>query len=122
VKTNAWNSPAEAGLKPDTTERSLSLQRSSRQPTIAPRVQVVAATFVPGVPAHSWQATACAGSAIGVKGMLVAAKTMALTTMDLFTDPAHIQTARAEFDQKRGANFIYKTKLADRKPPLDYRK
>jgi aminobenzoyl-glutamate utilization protein B len=87
-----------------------------------PTVQVVAATFVPGVPAHSWQATACAGSTIGVKGMTVAAKSMALTAADLFTDPVHIQKARAEFDTKRGPNFVYKTRLADRKPALDYRK
>jgi len=87
-----------------------------------PTVSMTAATFAPGVPAHSWQATACAGSTIGVKGMMVAAKSMALTTVDLFTDPAHIQKARAEFDQKRGPNFVYKTRLADRKPALDYRK
>jgi aminobenzoyl-glutamate utilization protein B len=80
------------------------------------------ATFVPGVPAHSWQATACAGGTIGVKGMIVAAKAMALTTMDLFSDPAHIQKAKAEFDEKRGPGFVYKTRLADRKPALDYRK
>ena len=87
-----------------------------------PAVSMTGATFAPGVPAHSWQATACAGGSIGVKGMMVAAKTMALTTLDLLTDPPLIQKAKAEFDQKRGAGFIYKTKLADRKPPLDYRK
>jgi aminobenzoyl-glutamate utilization protein B len=87
-----------------------------------PTVSVTGATFVPGVPAHSWQATACAGSTIGVKGMMVAAKAMALTTADLFTDPSHIQKAKAEFDQKRGPGFVYKTRLADRKPALDYRK
>jgi aminobenzoyl-glutamate utilization protein B len=87
-----------------------------------PAVSMTAATFVPGVPAHSWQATACAGSTVGVKGMMVAAKSMALTTVDLFTDPAHIQKARTEFDRKRGPNFVYKTRLADRKPALDYRK
>jgi aminobenzoyl-glutamate utilization protein B len=87
-----------------------------------PAVSMTSATFAPGVPAHSWQATACAGSTIGVKGMMVAAKSMALTTVDLFTDPMHIQKARAEFDQKRGPNFVYKTRLADRKPALDYRK
>src|SRR3954468_1897642 len=87
-----------------------------------PTVSVVAATFVPGVPAHSWQATACAGGTIGVKGMIIAAKAMALTTVDLLTDPSHIQKARAEFDQKRGPGFVYKTRLADRKPALDYRK
>jgi aminobenzoyl-glutamate utilization protein B len=47
---------------------------------------------------------------------------MALTTVDLFTEPSHIQKARAEFDRKRGPNFVYKTRLADRKPALDYRK
>ena len=87
-----------------------------------PTVSMNAATFVPGVPAHSWQATACAGSTIGIKGMMVAAKAMTLTTMDLFSDPSHIQKARAEFDQKRGPGFVYKTRLADRKPALDYRK
>ncbi len=87
-----------------------------------PTVSMTGATFVPGVPSHSWQATACAGGTIGVKGMMVAAKTMALTTVDLFTDPTHIQKARAEFDVKRGPNFVYKTRLADRKPAFDYRK
>jgi aminobenzoyl-glutamate utilization protein B len=87
-----------------------------------PAVSMSSATFVPGVPAHSWQATACAVSTIGMKGMMVAAKSMALTTFDLFTDPVHIQKARAEFDQKRGPAFVYKTRLADRKPALDYRK
>jgi aminobenzoyl-glutamate utilization protein B len=87
-----------------------------------PTVSMTTATFVPGVPAHSWQATACAGGTIGVKGMMVAAKAMALTTVDLFTDPAHIQKAKAEFDRKRGPGFVYKTRLADRRPALDYRK
>jgi aminobenzoyl-glutamate utilization protein B len=54
--------------------------------------------------------------------MMVAAKAMTLTAMDLFTDPTHIQKARAEFDQRRGPNFVYSTRLATRKPPLDYRK
>ena len=57
-----------------------------------------------------------------MKGMIVAAKTMALTAVDMFTDPANIEKARAEFDRKRGPGFVYKTRLADRKPALDYRK
>jgi aminobenzoyl-glutamate utilization protein B len=87
-----------------------------------PTVSMTGATFAPGVPAHSWQATACAGSTIGLKGMMVAAKAMALTTVDLFSDPVHIQKAKAEFDERRGPGFVYKTRLADRKPALDYRK
>jgi aminobenzoyl-glutamate utilization protein B len=87
-----------------------------------PTVQLTAATWVPGTPAHSWQAVAAGGTSIGVKGMMVAAKSVALTAIDLFTDPSHIQKARAEFNQKRGPNFKYTTRLADRKPALDYRK
>jgi aminobenzoyl-glutamate utilization protein B len=87
-----------------------------------PTVSMTAATFVPGVPPHTWQATACAGGTIGQKGMIVAAKAMALTTVDLLTDASLIQKAKAEFDQKRGPNFVYTTRLAGRKPALDYRK
>lgn len=87
-----------------------------------PTVQMTAATWVPGTPAHSWQAVAAGGMSIGAKGMLVAAKTMALTAIDLMSNPAHVERARAEFDKARGPNFKYSTRLADRKPALDYRK
>jgi aminobenzoyl-glutamate utilization protein B len=86
-----------------------------------PTTEFTTATWVPGTAAHTWQATACDGMSIGIKGMLLAAKTMALTGIDLFTDPAHIQKARAEFEQRRG-NTVYKPVIGDRKPPLDYRK
>jgi aminobenzoyl-glutamate utilization protein B len=87
-----------------------------------PTVQMTAATWVPGTPAHSWQAVASGGMSIGGKGMLVAAKTMALTAIDLIVNPSHIERARGEFDKLRGPNFKYTTRLADRKPALDYRK
>jgi aminobenzoyl-glutamate utilization protein B len=86
-----------------------------------PTVQLTAATFVPGVPAHSWQAVACTGMSIGYKGMMVAAKTIALTTAELFQSPATLQKARDEFEKKRGADFTY-TSIASEKPPLSYRK
>ena len=87
-----------------------------------PTVEMDAATFVPGVPAHSWQAVACAGSSVGIKGMIVAAKTMALTAVELYGDPAIIVAAKAEFSKRRGGDgFTYAT-LAPPKPPLDYRK
>jgi aminobenzoyl-glutamate utilization protein B len=86
-----------------------------------PTVQLTAATWVPGTPAHSWQAVAAGGTSIGIKGMMVAAKTMALTAIDLFTDPSHIPKAKAELDQRRGGH-VYKSRIGDRKPPLDYRK
>ena len=86
-----------------------------------PTTEFTTATWVPGTAAHTWQATACDGMSIGIKGMMLAAKTMALTGVDLFSDPARIQKARAEFEQRRG-NVVYKAIIGDRKPPLDYRK
>jgi aminobenzoyl-glutamate utilization protein B len=87
-----------------------------------PTVQLSAATWVPGTPAHSWQAVAAGGTSIGAKGMMVAAKTMALTTIDLFSDPTHITKAREEFDRRRGPTFVYQSRLDRAKPALDYRK
>jgi len=88
---------------------------------VVPTVQMSSATWVPGTPAHSWQAVASGGMSIGAKGMMVAAKTMALTTMELFTTPGEIDRAKAEF-AKRTGDFRYTPKVGDRKPPLDYRK
>jgi len=87
-----------------------------------PTVQLDAATWVPGTPAHSWQAVAAGGTSIGTKGMMVAAKTMALTAAELFTSPATIAAAKTELDKARGANFRYATHLGTQKPALDYRK
>ena len=88
---------------------------------VVPMVEMTAATWVPGTPAHSWQATAAGGMSIGAKGMMVAAKTMALTAMDLFGDSAHLAKAKEEFARRVGS-FTYVPKVGDRKPPLDYRK
>lgn len=87
----------------------------------APTTQFFAATWVPGTPGHSWQAVACGGTTIGEKGMLVAAKTLALSAVDLFSDPALVAAARAEFDHRR-AGATWRSRFGERAPPLDYRK
>lgn len=87
-----------------------------------PTVGLSTSTWVPGSSAHSWQSTAASGMSIGQKGMLVAAKTLALTALDLYKTPALIEEARAEWLRKRGADFKYEALLGNRKPALDYRK
>jgi aminobenzoyl-glutamate utilization protein B len=61
--------------------------------------QFTAATYSYGAPGHSWQVVACTGMSIGEKGMLVAAKTIAATAVDLYRTPATLERARA--DQKQ---------------------
>ena len=86
-----------------------------------PAGEFTAATYVPGTPGHSWQSTACSGMSIGRKGMVVAAKTLALTAVDLFSDPKLVEAARASFEKRR-AGREYRSRIPpDHQPPLDYR-
>ncbi len=85
-----------------------------------PTVGCRAATWVPGTSAHSWQAVACGSNDIGAKGMMVAAKTMVFTAIDLFLNPALIKKAKEEFVRTKG-DYQYKALLGDRKPALNYR-
>src|SRR5579862_3083434 len=87
---------------------------------VVPTAQLTAATFVPGVGAHTWQGAACAGTSIGRKGMLVAARTLALGAVELFEKPEEVAEAHVAF-QKRLAGRKWNTRIpVDGKPPLDY--
>ena len=88
---------------------------------VVPTAGMRAATWVPGTSGHSWQAVAAGGTSIGTKGMIVAAKTMALTAIDLYKDPSIIETAKEELLRRRGPDFKYTPLTGDREPPLDYR-
>jgi len=86
-----------------------------------PMAAMRAATWVPGTPAHSWQAVAAGGMGIGYKGMMVAAKTLALSAVDLMTQPELLAQASAEFEERIGPDFRYEALLGNRKPALNYR-
>jgi aminobenzoyl-glutamate utilization protein B len=105
------NPPREAGGSTDVGDVSWTV----------PTVGLRAATFAPGTPGHSWQAVACAGATLGLKGMGVAAKSMTGTVMDLMTKPDVITRAREEFVRRRGGDFKYVSLLGDRAPALNYR-
>jgi len=86
-----------------------------------PTVGMSAATWVPGTPAHSWQAVAAGGTSIGTKGMMTAAKALTVTAIDLFENTDIITKAKAEFKEQRGHDFKYIPLLGDRPPALNYR-
>ena len=88
---------------------------------VVPTASVNVATWVPGTPAHSWQAVAAGGMSIGFKGMGLAAKVLATTAVDLYTDPSHVEEARKELLGAQGPEFVYKPLVGERAPPLDYR-
>jgi aminobenzoyl-glutamate utilization protein B len=63
--------------------------------------QIHAASYTFGAPGHSWQIVACTGTSIGEKGMMVSAKTLAATAIDLFSTPELVERARADFKKIR---------------------
>ena len=75
------------------------------------------ATSARNVPGHSWATVACAGSPIGQRGAVVAAKVLATTAIDLFERPARVAEAKADFERRRGA-LTYKVLLPPGAAPL----
>ena len=56
-----------------------------------------------------------------IRVTMIAAKTLALTGMQLIDNPKVIKAAQEDFIKKRGSDFEYKPMLGDRKPALNYR-
>ena len=72
----------------------------------APTVEFSTAQFIVGVPGHSWQHTAASGSTIGHKSSLFAAKTMAITMIDLLTTPQYLIDIKADWcKQMQGLEY-----------------
>ncbi len=66
---------------------------------------------MPGAPLdvnpHTWAATASYGSSIGTKAAIAAAKVLALTGLDLFTDPEFLEGIKKDFDDHtKGFEYV----------------
>jgi aminobenzoyl-glutamate utilization protein B len=86
---------------------------------ITPLTMINTACFATGAAGHSWGAVATSGMSIGHKGMLHAAKVMAVAAMDLWLDPTHLQKARAEFERAT-ADHPYVSPLPEGTQPPRY--
>jgi aminobenzoyl-glutamate utilization protein B len=67
---------------------------------ITPTAQCLTACYAFGTPAHSWQWVAQGKSSIAHKGMLLAAKTLAASAIELLQSPELLAAARAEFNER----------------------
>jgi aminobenzoyl-glutamate utilization protein B len=82
-----------------------------------PTSGVSTACFAAGSPGHSWQNVAAIGSPIGHKGLMVAAKVLALSAIDLMQNPEALKEAKADF-QERMRERKYTTRIPkDQKAP-----
>jgi aminobenzoyl-glutamate utilization protein B len=84
----------------------------------APVIELHVATWPQKIPAHSWASTAASGASGGMKAMLVAAKVLACTGLDLVSDPAALAAVKEEFAKSR-AQFHYSPAVGpDDRPSL----
>jgi aminobenzoyl-glutamate utilization protein B len=84
---------------------------------VVPTLHVSVVTAPKDAPWHAWPVVATAGMSIGHKGMLLAAKTLAATMVDLYEQPALLAAVRAEFEASRG-DVVYEAYVPDGPPRL----
>ncbi len=84
---------------------------------VVPVVRLSVATAPIGTPWHSWAVVACGGMSIGHKGMWHAAKTLAMTMVDLYEDPKKVEAVKAEFIQRKG-DHVYQGMIPPGPPPI----
>lgn len=74
-------------------------------------------TFVPGSSGHCWQNTAVAGTTIGTKAVISAARVFVRACVRIIENPEIVKKARAEFDERR-AGKPYRSLMEGLEPPL----
>ncbi|MCX2719792.1 amidohydrolase [Lentiprolixibacter aurantiacus] len=68
-------------------------------------------------PWHSWAVVACGGMSIGHKGMIYAAKALAMTMVDLYEKPKLVEKVKQEYIERKG-DEIYKPLVPEGPPPV----
>ncbi len=72
---------------------------------LTPTAQIHVASWPNGCPGHSWQNVSCDRTEIGHKAAICAGKVLACAAVDLYTDPAILTEARAEFERRTSCGY-----------------
>jgi aminobenzoyl-glutamate utilization protein B len=83
---------------------------------IVPTAQVVTACYALGTPEHSWQLVSQDRTSIGHKGMILAAKVLALSAIDALESPEIIEKAKEELAERLGGHE-YRCAIPDEVTP-----
>ncbi|MEL7610453.1 MAG: M20 family metallopeptidase [Bacillota bacterium] len=81
---------------------------------VVPSAQCFVACAAIGTQGHSWQFTAQMKTSIAHKGMLTAGKILAATSIEVMQNPALIETAKKELEERLGG-MAYESPM-----PMDY--
>jgi metal-dependent amidase/aminoacylase/carboxypeptidase family protein len=68
---------------------------------VVPSIHTYIAIAPEGTPGHSTAFRDAAGTPQANENALIAAKAMALATIDIFTDPSVLEKAREEFERRK---------------------
>lgn len=85
---------------------------------ITPTVGLNVATAGKDLPWHSWAASASHGLPGASKAAVTAAKVLAMTGVDLLTQPKLLEQARADFEKRRGGKPYRSPIPVGQKPPV----
>ncbi len=84
---------------------------------LVPEITALVTTAPTNSPWHSWAVVACGGMSIGHKGLLFAAKSLAMTMVDLYENEQLRKDIRVEFENRKGTH-VYKPYIPDGPPPV----
>ncbi|MDN3643724.1 amidohydrolase [Lutimonas halocynthiae] len=82
-----------------------------------PNINLRVTTAPIDTPWHSWAVVACGGMSIGHKGLIQAAKAMAMTMYDLYENPKTVQKIKDEYKERKGTE-VYKAMIPEGPPPI----
>ncbi len=85
---------------------------------IAPTVSVRVTSAAAEIPWHSWATAASHGTEGAVRAAVVAARVLALTGVDMLTDPDLLERAWADFNEKTEGKPYESPIPVDQKPPV----
>ncbi len=71
-----------------------------------PTAQVVVAAWPAGVSGHSWQIVSCGKTSLGHKALLCAGKVLASAAIALIDEPALVEQAKAEFQERAAGGYV----------------
>ncbi len=133
TQTN-FKDPSRSGPPPGTPAMSERIEPMMERPAkgasssdvgdiswFVPVANLMVAAYAYGVPTHTWPVVAATGSSIGDKALLVAAKVIASSAIDLYRDPDLLQRVREDYRRARG-DSPWRTLIPDgQKAPVTVR-
>lgn len=77
-------------------------------------------TCVSPLASHTWHFASICGTSIGTKAMMIAAKTICQTFIDLYKNPKKLKEIRDEWESAQGKEYKHECLVGNEPPALEY--